>query len=71
MVTSNSVVNSSGTTAVEKRMMEMLEKMVNHWSTLTIEDLIPVAFLSLLIIWIIASNRHAANYEAKLDAIAR
>ena len=38
--------------------MELLDKILAHWDTLSMCDLIPVAYISLLIFWIVASNRY-------------
>ena len=55
--------------------MELLEKVVNHWSTLTLENFVPVAFISLLIVWIVISNRQENSLmnqlKLKLQALLR
>ena len=45
--------------------MELLEKILAHWDTLSMCDLIPVAYISLLIFWIVASNRYGTCVHKK------
>jgi len=47
--------------------MELLEKILAHWDTLSMCDLIPVAYISLLIFWIVASNRYGTCVLIKIE----
>ena len=55
--------------------MELFEKVVKHWSTLTLENFVPVAFISLLIVLILVSNRQEKPFikqlKLKLQALLR
>ena len=50
--------------------MELLEKVANHWSTLTFDNLLPVAYISLLIVWILTSNRQEKPLMKPLKSAA-